>query len=559
MKNSLKKIGYAVVVTLIIVGSAYSLKTFASSNGDISPLIHRGGGHQYVEGVFDIAESVGAMFGATSPNGKSAVFDEPSDGGGTFFAVLDDSWIGGRLFVGIPRDQVNGFSYSESLASNNPWSSGVQFGDMGNFFSATLQRVNVGGANGNVLATNLIHQGSSDNVCIDPKGSLVICTNFSCLNQPQHASRCDSVTLTEDINSTLSDSCDSSVACSFGCDSNYHYDSGTNSCVLNTCTGTIPAHATLCTNDDTGLSENVARVLTSTCSSPVGSTPKCEYVCSTGYHYDNDTCVVDSSATDASCFDFDTNHEMITGYHYQDQNCGSDVIIPTKINGVNVSSIGLSAFRNNQLTSVIIPNSVNAISDASFMDNQLTSVIFQGSIHSISNNAFRNNQLTSVTIPDGVDYIGSGAFRNNQLTSVTIPDSVTSIGSVAFRDNQLTSVTIPNSVTWIGDAAFWNNQLTSVTIPDSVTSIFASAFYGNQLTSVTISNSVTILEDTVFYDNQLTSVTIPDSVTSIGQDTFNHNSLTSVSLKSGTSYISSGSHPSFPSNCTVANGCIIER
>jgi hypothetical protein len=54
------------------------------------------------------------------------------------------------------------------------------------------------------------------------------------------------------------------------------------------------------------------------------------------------------------------------------------------------------------------------------------------SVTSIGGYAFHNNQLTSVTIPDSVTSIGSGAFRSNQLTSVTIPDSVTSIGNGAL-------------------------------------------------------------------------------------------------------------------------------
>src|ERR1039457_1522832 len=44
--------------------------------------------------------------------------------------------------------------------------------------------------------------------------------------------------------------------------------------------------------------------------------------------------------------------------------------------------------------------------------------------------AFEYDSLTSVTIPDSVTSIGEGAFWDcTRLTSVTIPDSVTSIGT----------------------------------------------------------------------------------------------------------------------------------
>ena len=93
--------------------------------------------------------------------------------------------------------------------------------------------------------------------------------------------------------------------------------------------------------------------------------------------------------------------------------------------------------------------------------------VVHGRPTSIDKKAFSNNQLTSVIIPNSVTSISDTVFYKNQLTSVIIPNSVTSIGRYAFDTNQLTSVSIPNSVTSIGNSAFSNNQLTSVTIPQN--------------------------------------------------------------------------------------------
>ena len=96
------------------------------------------------------------------------------------------------------------------------------------------------------------------------------------------------------------------------------------------------------------------------------------------------------------------------------------------------------------------------------------------------------NNLTSVVIPNSVTTIGISAFDGcNNLTSVVIPSSVTTIGYCAFSGcSSLTSVVIPSSVTTIGDYAFSGcNNLTSVVIPNSVTTIGGSAFSGcNNLT-----------------------------------------------------------------------------
>lgn len=176
-------------------------------------------------------------------------------------------------------------------------------------------------------------------------------------------------------------------------------------------------------------------------------------------------------------------------------------------------------------------------------------------VSSIGEFAFANcNELTSIVIPNSVTNIGANAFWVCQsLNTVKIPDSVVTIGSSAFggcknlrafygkyasSDNKcliingvlnsfapywLPSYTIPSSVTAIGKDAFSGSALlASVTIPHSVTSIGESAFWGClSLTSVVIPSSVTTIGTWAFYDcEHLQSVTIPSSVTHIGDEAF---------------------------------------
>jgi len=180
---------------------------------------------------------------------------------------------------------------------------------------------------------------------------------------------------------------------------------------------------------------------------------------------------------------------------------GTEVSIPSMVNGVRVTAIGNGVFQDRGLTSVTIPDTVTSIGSNAFRGNRLTEVILPGSVIVIGASAFRGNtniggiwqgQLRSVFIPDSVTSIGNEAFRGNQLTSVTIPDSVTVIGSNAFDNNRLTDVTIGSSVIAIYNGAFNNNRLTRITVPDSVSTIGQEAFWGlpmivgNQLTSITI-------------------------------------------------------------------------
>lgn len=118
---------------------------------------------------------------------------------------------------------------------------------------------------------------------------------------------------------------------------------------------------------------------------------------------------------------------MITGY------VGTDtvVVIPSKINGITVETIGHTAFRYSSVTSVTIPDSVTSIHDSAF--------------------AYCSS-LTNISIPNSVTYIGFSAFNScTSLKSITLPVSVTSIGSYAF-DGCPSSMT----VTYSGSKKQWD-------------------------------------------------------------------------------------------------------
>ncbi|MCI8280644.1 MAG: leucine-rich repeat protein [Lachnospiraceae bacterium] len=92
---------------------------------------------------------------------------------------------------------------------------------------------------------------------------------------------------------------------------------------------------------------------------------------------------------------------------------GGDVVIPSEIDGKQVTRIETGAFKDcSSLTSVTIPASVTNMEGSAFSDC---------------------SGLTSVTISPGLKEIEQSAFVGaNALTSVTIPKSVTRIGSSAF-------------------------------------------------------------------------------------------------------------------------------
>jgi hypothetical protein len=158
-----------------------------------------------------------------------------------------------------------------------------------------------------------------------------------------------------------------------------------------------------------------------------------------------DTCEVNVlEESPADDFEFEEGTKTITGYN----GSGGVVVIPSKINGADVETIGEDAFSYcNNLESIIIPNSVTTIGDHAFYDCE---------------------NLTSITIPDSVMRIGEDAFWGCtvfdgciSLQSINVDGSNTAYSSddgVLFNKDKTELIRCPEG------------KEGSYTIPDDVTS-----------------------------------------------------------------------------------------
>ena len=213
------------------------------------------------------------------------------------------------------------------------------------------------------------------------------------------------------------------------------------------------------------------------------------------------------------------------------------MVIPSKINGVTVETIGNTAFQNSAVTSVTIPASVTEIGSNAFAGcTNLTSVNYAGdwsnltiqsgnpAVQDAANAPLFDFEFT----PDNTAVIVTNYKYNGAAADVTIPSRykgkpVTTIGHAAFFNAAVTSVTIPDSVTSISDEAFINcPKLTNISIPNSVTYIGFSAFSScTSLKSITLPSSLSFISGALFLGcSQLTTIHIPVSVTSIGNNAF---------------------------------------
>ena len=183
--------------------------------------------------------------------------------------------------------------------------------------------------------------------------------------------------------------------------------------------------------------------------------------------------IPESTETDAQYFAYSEveGGVSITGYNIEG---GTDVVIPSEINGKKVVGIAVGAFTDMGVTPTTISNTKKVMASYLYSDNK-------ASIHKLDR-SLTGLGITSVVIPNTVKSIGIDAFAYNKLTEVTIPSSVTSIMDEAFMSNQLTSLIIPNSVTSIGWGAFAYNKLTEIIFPSTPLTIECHAFGNNPIT-----------------------------------------------------------------------------
>ncbi len=245
--------------------------------------------------------------------------------------------------------------------------------------------------------------------------------------------------------------------------------------------------------------------------------------------YTTDTMTIKYQFNDAGTID-------ITGVMRSDS---TDIVLPSEIDGVAVTSITNYAFQNKDITSIVIPEGVKSIGIEAFSYNEsLVSVTLPESLESLGKGAFYGcSSLGEVHLPDNLTSLGANAFGGcSILQEIVIPDGVTTIEKNTFSlCTALTDVTLPANLTAIGEGSFSNcESLATITIPDSVTSIGKEAFSDcTLLTDITFPSSLESIGESAFSKTGLKNVVLPEGLTSIGQNAFQScSSLESIFLPS---------------------------
>ncbi len=160
------------------------------------------------------------------------------------------------------------------------------------------------------------------------------------------------------------------------------------------------------------------------------------------------------------------------------------------VNGVLYNKAGtlLVEFPGGETGGFTIPNGVGDIGLEAFEQTLLTSVVIPASVTNIEFSGFFNCQnLTSVMMADGLTTIGPAAFESCYvLTNVVLPASLTSIGSSAFGScGALTTIVVPSGVKSVGDYAFgFNNTFASAYFEGNAPPDDSTVFAGDGVAKV---------------------------------------------------------------------------
>lgn len=174
----------------------------------------------------------------------------------------------------------------------------------------------------------------------------------------------------------------------------------------------------------------------------------------------------------------------------------------TELIAPGLKTIGEGAFQNNKLTT-FESSTVKTMGEGAFSDNALKTLkIKDAPLTVIPANTFRDNQLETVELPDTVTEIGASALANNKLKGVTLPMKLAKVGQEAFSGNQIKEVKIPSTVTEFGPEVFANNQRWVVlekadrqqSLPDAVKSAKYDSGFGQVVAEDAVSITINYID-----------------------------------------------------------------
>ncbi|MDO5141367.1 MAG: leucine-rich repeat protein, partial [Eubacteriales bacterium] len=200
----------------------------------------------------------------------------------------------------------------------------------------------------------------------------------------------------------------------------------------------------------------------------------------------------------------------ITGYNGEKK----EVVVPDKIDGINVTTINPHAFYKSEVISVQLPTTLKEICRGAFHGcSALSNLTLPDTIERCAEGAFGYNYYGDdenyaawyKNLPDGEVYIGKTLYAYKGTApegmKVTVKPGTVYVNDEVFKGQTgVSEVILPDGLKEIGSYAFsCGKNLKSIVIPASVTEIgWGAVGYGSKLTEYGVSYNYK-LDDFVIY------------------------------------------------------------
>ena len=224
---------------------------------------------------------------------------------------------------------------------------------------------------------------------------------------------------------------------------------------------------------------------------------------------------------------YDVTHLTVTGeidaitFLYRFRNLPNLTYLDLSQARIVSCKITVYGYNTEQYQDNEIPN------NAFFRMRTLKKVILPESVVRLGVNAFSETQIDSIVIPSGVKYIEASAFAScGNLRSISLPDSLMHIGERCFCEcEELRHISLPNALRTIGANAFGKCiNLSSIRIPKKLTTIQVGTFSGcSALNKILNLDNIDSIAPYAFDGcESLVAFTIPNKISTIAKYTF-HN------------------------------------
>ncbi len=202
------------------------------------------------------------------------------------------------------------------------------------------------------------------------------------------------------------------------------------------------------------------------------------------------------------------------------------VVVPKQINGLNVTTIGNTAFAlKKEIISVTLPDTVKIIGEYAFTESSVEEIVLSNSLEEIGFSAFlKCENLKTVKLPDSLTTLSRYAFKEcKSLKHINIPKNIKTVDEEVFSYTGLATVHFDNGVQEIATNAFLMSTVKEAVFPSSLRQVSWQAFGGcENLEKIVLNEGLTTIENSAFAGTKIKEITIPKTVTVVTDRSFNY-------------------------------------